>query len=107
MATKKRAAKRAAKKEDVYLIPEDEEDESANEVLPTSIETQLVVDAIEFKQDADNPEAEPKYILGFHLELPEHIAQQLFAHHVQEGRVTVEFQPTNPELRRRGLLVRR
>lgn len=110
MAARKPPAKKAPKKtkkaeEDVYVI--EDEDEHVDAPAPTSIETDVVLGAIEFHDDEENPDVEPHYHLTFHAELPEHIAQHLFSNHVQEGRITVEFRPADPALRRRGTLVRR
>ncbi len=96
--------------QDVYILQEDD-DEPTGEDDPTIIETQVVMDWIEYNVDDDEdedklPSRPGKCRLTFHVDLPEHIAQHLFAHHVQDGRLTVEFQPTSPGLRQRDAIVR-
>ena len=97
---------------DVYIL-QDEDDEEIDEHAiddSTIIETQAVMDWIEY--DPDEEEETPPAGKGrncrltFHVDLPEHIAQHLFANHVKDGSLTIEFQPVSGELRRKDSLVR-
>lgn len=97
--------------QDVYILQE-EDGEPEPDDEATIIETQVVMDWIEYNIDEDDDEEEPSPAkpgncrLTFHVDLPEHIAQHLFTHHVKNGLLTVEFQPTSPALRRRDAIVR-
>lgn len=90
---------------DVYVL-ETEEDGHPDED-PTIIETQVCMDWIEYdaEEEGKHLDKDRTCRLTFHVDLPERIAQHLFAHHVKDGRLTVEFHPPDPAHRRKGDLL--
>jgi hypothetical protein len=89
---------------DVYVLQDDDEQEDDQ----TVIETQAMMDWIEYdieEEEDDKRHARRTCRVTFHVDLPEHIAQHLFADYVKDGRMTIEFQPLAANLRRRDPLV--
>lgn len=126
MVAKKRTPKKAAKKtpakdakkgtkraamrpeENIDASTEDELEFVDDQVsLATTIESRVVIDAIEHQHEEERRTGGQTYRVMFHADLPEHVVQHLFSHHVQDGGINIEFQPADPKLKRRDTLVRR
>ncbi len=105
MATRKHKPKKEAE-EDVYVL---EEEGSEDEDLDaTIIEAPVDMDWIEYgveETEDDEAPAPGRCRMTFHADMPEHVAQYLFAHHVKDGKMLVEFKPLNPTQRRKDALV--
>lgn len=107
MATRKHKSKKEAE-EDVYILQDGDEDEE--DLDATIIEAPVDVDWIEYGAEASDSDDEEQPAPGrcrltFHADMPEHVAQYLFAHHVKDGKMLVEFKPLNPAKRSRDAVV--
>lgn len=105
MATRKHKSKEDAD-EDVYVLQDESGDEE--DLDATIIEAPVDMDWIEYGAEESEDEEGPapgRCRMTFHADMPEHVAQYLFSHHVKDGKMLVEFKPLNPTRRRKDALV--